>query len=158
MTTTQDGQQDQRGAATLGLLDALGRLVRTGRAVGHRHQAEHGLGGTPLGILATLAVAEARAGDLAARLQVAPSVVSRALVPLEEAGLVERMVDPDDARATRLRLTAAGRAHLAEARHELAGRLSPLLEDWDTDDVRTLARLMGRLETTLAGAGPRATS
>ena len=100
MTVTDERQQDQRTVATADLLDVLGRLVRTARATSHRHQAEYGLSGTPLGILKALAVADARAGDLAARLQIAPSVVSRAVVPLEQAGLVERTTDPDDARAT----------------------------------------------------------
>lgn len=150
MTVTHQ-QQEPRTAGTSDLLDVLGRLVRTARATSHRHQAEYGLSGTPLGILKTLAVAEARAGDLAARLQIAPSVVSRALVPLEQAGLVERTTDPDDARAARLGLTVAGRARLETARREFVDRLAPVLDDWDADDVATLTRLMDRLESTLSG-------
>ena len=152
MTTQQDSQRDERTAETAQLLDVLGRLIRTARAAGHRHQAEYGLSGTPLGILKALATAEARAGDLAVRLQVAPSVVSRALVPLEQAGLVEREHDPDDARASRLRLTEQGRLRLEQARRDFADRFTPLLADWPTDDVATLTRLMDRLEATLAGA------
>jgi len=151
MTVTDERQQDQRTVATADLLDVLGRLVRTARATSHRHQAEYGLSGTPLGILKALAVADARAGDLAARLQIAPSVVSRAVVPLEQAGLVERTTDPDDARATRLGLTAAGRQRLEAARREFADRLAPVLDDWDADDVAALTRLMDRLESTLSG-------
>ena len=150
MTATQDLQQDQRAAATVELLDVLGRLIRTARAAGHRDQAEYGLSGTPLGILKALAVADARAGDLAARLQIAPSVVSRALVPLEQAGLVERKTDPDDARAARLGLTAAGHERLETSRREFADRFTPVLDAWDAEEVVTLTRLMNRLESTLA--------
>jgi DNA-binding MarR family transcriptional regulator len=165
MTATQDRHQDERAAVTAGLLDALGRLLRTTRAVGHRHQDQYGISGTPLGILKALVGGDTRAGDLAARLQIAPSVVSRALVPLEQEGLVERTHDPDDARAARLGLTAAGRQRLAAARQEIAQRVTPVLDDWDTDDVVGLTRLLDRLESDLLtgldrsspARGPRAT-
>ncbi|GAA1431031.1 hypothetical protein GCM10009616_17160 [Microlunatus lacustris] len=150
MRLTQNPQHDQRTTATVDLLDVLGRLIRTARAASHRHQAEYGLSGTPLGILKTLAGADARAGDLAARLQIAPSVVSRALVPLEQAGLVERKTDPDDARAARLGLTDAGREQLETSRREFAERFTPVLDAWDAEDVVTLTRLMDHLEATLA--------
>jgi DNA-binding MarR family transcriptional regulator len=149
MSAQQDSEQDGRRLETARLLDALSRLIRTARAASHRQQAEFGLSGTPLGILTSLAVADARPGDLAARLQIAPSVVSRAVVPLEQSGLVERRTDPDDARATRLGLTDAGQRRLAEAREDFADRFSPLLADWDRRDVAELTRLMGRLESTL---------
>ena len=149
MTGQQDSQQDGREVETAQLLDALSRLIRTARAASHRHQADFRLSGTPLGILTSLAVADARPGDLAGRLQIAPSVVSRAVVPLEQGGLVERRTDPDDARATRLGLTEAGRSRLAEAREDFADRFDPLLADWDRRDVAELTRLMGRLESTL---------
>lgn len=149
MTATRDPQHDERTAGTAELLDVLGRLIRTARAAGHRHQAKYGLSGTPLGILKALSTAESRAGDLAGRLQIAPSVVSRALVPLEQAGLVERRHDPDDARAARLGLTDAGRDRLESARREFSDRFTPLLDTWDAADVATLTRLMDRLESTL---------
>src|SRR5919112_77435 len=109
MGQRQDGDSEQRSVEVTQLLDALSRLIRTSRAAGHRQQSEFGLSGTPLGILKALATGDARLGDLALRLQIAPSVVSRAVVPLEQSGLVERRTDPDDARATRLGLTEAGR-------------------------------------------------
>ena len=167
MSQRQDQQHDQRSLETIQLLDALTRLIRTSRAAGQRHQAEFGLSGTPLGILKVLATEDARPGDLAARLQIAPSVISRAVVPLEQAGLVERRTDPDDARAARLGLTPAGQRRLEEARRDFAERFAPLLEDWDRTDITELTRLMDRLEDTVCsgmglrspdGAGPRPTA
>lgn len=149
-------QQDRHSAvdSTVQLLDTLSRLIRTTRAAAT--QGEYGLGGTPLGILRVLAQGDARSSDLAAHLQIAPSVVSRALTPLEHAGLMERRSDPDDARATRLGLTAAGRRKLDDARRATAARLSPLLDDWDSADIASLTRLMDRLESTIAdGFAPR---
>src|SRR3954454_842913 len=138
MAARRDLAQDQRGQDTSQLLDALSHLIRTARAASHREPAEYGLSGTPLGILKTLASGDARPGDLAARLQIAPSVVSRAVVPLERAGLVERRTDPVDGRAARLGLTAAGRRRLDEARQEVAERLTPLLEGWETGGLPPL--------------------
>src|SRR5205823_3809530 len=100
---------DERREVTAELLDSLGRLIRTSKALRHHQNAEFGLTGTPFGILKTLAEGDARPGDLALHLQVAPSVVSRAVVPLEQSRLVERRTDPADARAWRLGLTDAGR-------------------------------------------------
>lgn len=144
MTATKD-----RRDATAELVDTLGRLIRTTRVTTHRHSAEYGLSGTPLGILKTLAEGDARPGDVALRLQIAPSVVSRAVVPLEQAELVERRLDPDDARAWRLGLTEAGRRRLRAARSQLVDRLAPMLADWDADDIATLTSLMDRLESTI---------
>ena len=142
-------EQDSRSADTGQLLDALARLIRTSRAVGHRHQSEYGLSGTPFGILKALEVGDVRSAELAARLQIAPSVVSRALAPLEQAGLVERRLDPEDARAIRLGLTPAGRRRLMGARADFAARFTPLLHDWESTDIATLTRLMDRLESTI---------
>jgi DNA-binding MarR family transcriptional regulator len=149
MSQRQDGNSEQRSVEVTQLLEALSRLIRTSRAASQRQQSEFGLSGTPLGILKTLAPGDARLGDLALRLQIAPSVVSRAVVPLEQSGLVERRTDPDDARASRLGLTPAGRRRLDEARQDFADRFAPLLDSWDRADIRTLARLMGELEETI---------
>src|SRR3954452_4284613 len=153
MAQRQDLAQDQRGQDTSQLLDALSHLIRTARAASHREPAEYGLSGTPLGILKTLASGDARPGDLAARLQIAPSVVSRAVVPLERAGLVARRTDPVAGRAARLGLPAAGRQRLEEARQDVADRFTPLLDDWDPADVRTLTPLLTRLRGDPRGGG-----
>jgi len=149
MSSQHGDPDDGRKLETGQLLEALSQLIRTARAASHRQQTEFGLSGTPLGILRALASGDARPGDLAGRLQIAPSVVSRAVVPLEQSGLVERHTDRDDARATRLGLTAAGRQRLDEARADFADRFAPLLDDWDGHDVATLTALMERLEATL---------
>lgn len=149
----QDRDSGLDSQQTVQLLDTLGRLIRTSRAAS---QGEYGIGGTPLGILKVLEMGDARSSDLAARLQVAPSVVSRALTPLGHAGLVERRPDPEDARAAQLGLTAAGQRKLDNARRAFAARLSPLLGDWASADIAELTRLMDRLESTIAdGFAPR---
>jgi DNA-binding MarR family transcriptional regulator len=117
--------------------------------VSHREQSAYGFSGTPFGILKALGAGDARPGDLAGSLQVAPSVVSRALVPLEHARLVERRVDPDDARAARVGLTATGVQRLAEAHEQLVARFADLLDSWDAADIEALAQLLRRLDATI---------
>ena len=139
----------ERHDATAELLDSLSNVIRTSRALSHRSRPSYGFSGTPLGILKVLGAGDARAGDLAGALQVAPSVVSRALVPLEQSQLVERRPDPHDARAARLGLTDAGRQRLAKVRDETVGRFAPMLDGWDCADIDALAHLLGRLEKTI---------
>jgi DNA-binding MarR family transcriptional regulator len=55
-----------------------------------------------------------RLGDLGRRLGISPSTLTRNLQRLEERGLLERLADPDDARASLARLTRAGRRAAAE--------------------------------------------
>ena len=61
-----------------------------------------------------------RMGDLGRRLGIAPSTLTRNLVRLEASGLVERETDAEDARSSRVRLSAAGKraARAVEAQEE----------------------------------------
>ena len=70
--------------------------------------------------------------ELARRVMISPSGLTRAIDGLVETGLVERQRDPDDARVVRARLTAKGRdrirrasrTHLRGIRQHFTGRLS----------------------------------
>ena len=73
-----------------------------------------------------------RLGDLGRRLGITPSTLTRNLTRLLEAGLVERETDAEDARASRVALTDAGRraaVQLAEQEadfgREILERLPP---------------------------------
>ena len=55
-----------------------------------------------------------RLGELGRRLGIAPSTLTRNLARLEAKGLIRRDGDPDDARAGRVALTAAGRTAARE--------------------------------------------
>ena len=85
-----------------------------------------------------------RVTDLAAQLGIDPPAVTRKAQQLERLGLVSRTRDVEDARATRLQLTAEGRGALQRfllARHEW---LSTLLVGWPATDCREFARLICR--------------
>ena len=134
---------------TVELLEAVGGLIRTARSFSHRQNEELGFSGTPYGILRLLAEGDRRPGDLAAELQIAPSVVSRALVPLERDGQIERRPDPADARSFRLALSPAGRAQLARRRELIEARVERLLDGWPEEDVATMTRLLRRLASSI---------
>jgi DNA-binding MarR family transcriptional regulator len=131
------------------LLSAVLVLVRTARAVGHRRTQALGPSGTPYAVLKTLASGDARAGDLATALGVSPSVISRALVPLEQAGLIERRHDADDARAWRLTLSDLGRQNLQEQHAEYVRLFTEALADWGDDELRDATKALTRLEQVI---------
>ena len=83
-------------------------------ALALRHQqvqgaGERGLSPTQGQIVATLADGALRPSALAERLALSAATVSESVGALVSKGLVRRHADPDDARATRLDLTASGR-------------------------------------------------
>lgn len=141
---------DTRPAADL--MSALSQLVRTTRALNQRHAAAHSATGTPISLLRALRDEDVRVSELAIRLSVAPSVVSRAIVPLENAGLVERHREPDDGRACKIGLTAAGRQRMTEIQSGYVERITELLSAWDETEVREAARLMRKLEAEMSQA------
>lgn len=105
----------------------------------------HGLGFTDLMLLRALdgpGGASMRRVDLARRLGLSASAVTRALLPLEKIGLVAREPDPRDARASRAVLTDTGRQRLREAEDTFGDRASSLLDRLSPEDVAELTRLL----------------
>lgn len=90
-----------------------------------------------------------RLSDLADRLGLAPSTVSRQLPPLEAAGLVARRTDPDDGRVSLLHLTDAGRDAAERITAYQASRIATLLRDWPQQDIAAFADLLDRFVTAL---------
>ncbi|MBV8373108.1 MAG: MarR family transcriptional regulator, partial [Candidatus Eremiobacteraeota bacterium] len=87
-------------------LSALLRLSKTAAAASRHLDADlgghHGLGFAELRLLRALAAApqrRLRPTDLAGELEVTPSGVTRAVLPLEKRGIVRRERDPGDARS-----------------------------------------------------------
>jgi DNA-binding MarR family transcriptional regulator len=68
---------------------------------------------------------------------------------LEEAGLVERVRDPQDGRASILSVTAEGRALLKRLRERKTAYLAKRLTALDAEDRRTLERAAELLEGML---------
>lgn len=85
------------------------------------------------------------------------STVSRRVTHLETHGLIERLPDPSDGRASTVRLTSEGRQALLDERRERTGLLARVLTDWPQSDLEDLDRLLTRLSTDLAADALSAT-
>jgi len=90
--------------------------------------------------------------ELARRLSVSPSTVTRTTAPLEKLGLLGRESNDRDARYAYVVLTKAGRRAVADAEATLA-RLSANVfsERWSASEVKSLAALLGWLTAGLPG-------
>src|SRR5215218_11348392 len=95
-----------------------------------------------------------RQGALAELVHADPSTVSRHVAALVERGLVQRVADETDGRASRLIVTPAGHAALESLRHERETHLERVTADWSADDLATFTTLFGRLLDGLASTLP----
>jgi DNA-binding MarR family transcriptional regulator len=122
---------------------AVGRLAR--------RLKDHAVGGLSLSQLSALATVErlgsARLGDLAAAERVSAPTMSRLVASLQEAGLLERASDPEDARATVLTLSRAGAQRLDEVRESRTALLADRLSRLSPDDLARLEAALPVLES-----------
>ena len=95
-----------------------------------------------------------RQGALADLVHADPSTVSRHVGALVEQGLVRRVADETDGRASRLVVTDAGHSALDGLRREREAHLARATAGWDTADLNTLTTLFGRLVDDLADTLP----
>jgi DNA-binding MarR family transcriptional regulator len=91
------------------------------------------------------AKAPLRVSELARCLGLDSSTVSRHVRHLEDGGYLVRTGDPDDRRASRVRLTGRGRAVLDQAVQARAAIVDAATADWPPVDRATLTTLMTRL-------------
>src|SRR5215207_129014 len=87
--------------------------------------------------------------ELAALERIKRPTATRILRHLEEAGLVERVRDPADGRASILTATAEGRSLLRRLRERKTAYLATRLDKLDAEDRRTLERAAELLEGML---------
>jgi len=91
--------------------------------------------------------------ELARRMHVSASTITRQLVPLEKRGIVSRQPDERDARLTYAVLTEAGQQLVADARKSLRSTSEQFFQDrWHASEIDTLAALLGRLTVNLPGS------
>lgn len=141
---------------SFGELEAeLTRLMRRARSLQQRTAAEVHPDLDSAGYAVLLAVRDlsassggARGGEVSEVLGLHKSTTSRNLTTLEELGLVERVPDPDDARARQVRLTKAGSEALQRVTTARRRNLRARLEEWDPADIAELARLLRQLNDT----------
>jgi DNA-binding MarR family transcriptional regulator len=143
-------------STSLGELEVeLTRLLRRARGAQQRTAADVHPDLDSAGYAVLVAVRElsaagggARGGEVSEVLGLHKSTTSRNLSTLEDLGLVERVADPDDARARQVRLTGAGAAALDRSFEGRRERLRSQLRSWESSDIAELARLLRRLNDT----------
>jgi DNA-binding MarR family transcriptional regulator len=90
--------------------------------------------------------------DLAERLEMSQSGITRMLAPMEKVGWVERGEDPRDGRVGYVVLRKSGRRLAREGARTLGTQASALFgEPWTDEELATLTRLLGRITANLRG-------
>ena len=104
--------------------------------------------------LARLDVAEPCMSDLAAALAVDASTASRLADQAAADGYLTRRPSSTDQRRTALEITDAGHDLIERANDVRRDLLAEVTADWATEDLDTLAELLGRLTRDLDGLEP----
>jgi DNA-binding MarR family transcriptional regulator len=150
----QLAQDVERDVAAQDVIEGVSSLVRAVRCIEHRQLwPDSGLRRADASVLKVLAKGgEQRGGEIAGKLGVDASVVSRQLSALESDGLVSRRPDPADARVSLVQLSDAGRARLEALYAEYAGRLRESLADWGDDEMAAAAAVLRRVASAVGQA------
>ncbi|WP_405557902.1 MarR family winged helix-turn-helix transcriptional regulator [Streptomyces sp. NBC_01171] len=100
-----------------------------------------------VGVLMTLHMADRplRIGEIADRMQVVGPHVTRQVQGLERRGLVHRVADPHDRRASLIEPTSEGTEAANRYAASLVGWFSEAIADWSDEERADLGRLLGRL-------------
>jgi DNA-binding MarR family transcriptional regulator len=95
-----------------------------------------------------------RAVDLADRIMVSTSHMTRVVDKVEALGLVKRTPDPDDRRANLVTLTADGSDVVATVAPHIAATLDRIIHDTlTTEEINILIELLSRIEQQARGSG-----
>ncbi|MCW2690573.1 MAG: hypothetical protein JWR37_5463 [Mycobacterium sp.] len=136
---------DAAAAPELRLLDALFRLNKSVLADARTHiAAAADLDLAEFLSLRSIELGVDTPGGLVQDLGLNPAVVSRALTKLYKAGLIERRIDPDDSRRSRVTLTHDGARTTAAIAARIRPGLAQRLGRLDPDRIQ---RLLESLET-----------
>jgi DNA-binding MarR family transcriptional regulator len=123
-------------------------ITRTARRL--RQEAGSDLGPSQTAALATIdRHGPLSPSEVAERERIKRPTATRIVRHLEAAGLVERIRDPEDGRASILSATAEGRAVLRRLRARKTAYLAKRLAGLDDEDRRTLERAAELLEGML---------
>jgi len=143
----------QTGPATTQATTAEDAVVRLMMAMGRRFRAR--LDGDTVdpaqaSLLYTLKVhGSMRLGDVAEAMKLDASTVSRHVQQLGDRGLIERELDPEDARARIIVLTTSGRAALKHTFDQRRAFVTEAMADWDDEQRERLRDDLVRLTDRL---------
>jgi DNA-binding MarR family transcriptional regulator len=130
----------------------IGLLMQAGRKLRTRHPEDQ-VDPSTFQLVRTLMCHRAmRVSDLAAKLELDASTVSRQIKQLEDKLIVERATDPADGRASLVRLTSFGEEHMQAAFRRRFLRIKTVLDPWSDTDKAQLKILLTRLAHDLRDA------
>ncbi|WP_371405351.1 MarR family transcriptional regulator [Kribbella sp. NBC_00662] len=140
-------------------LALLPRLAQLGTAMNRGRVAQQAMEATGLAldrpamtILLTLSMAEGplRVGEIADRMQVVGPHVTRQVQALEHRGLVQRVTDPNDRRASLIEPTRTGTEAANRYTSTITDWFREVVADWPTNDRTELNRLLTKLTNDIA--------
>jgi len=154
MTPSATAERDAAKEAVAGLgADLLAVVARLNRYATQRIQMQ--LPAAQARLLSTIdAHGEARICDLAAVDHCSQPTMTTQVRRLEDAGLVARTVDPGDARAVRIKITAEGNETLNRVRADRASAIEPQLAELNATDRQTLVDAVTVLRRLLDDSAP----
>lgn len=132
-------------ADELGLVDSLVQSSFLVQGILRRIAARHDLSVVQMRLLGILRDREPGILVLARHLELDKSSVTGLVDRAERRGLVERVADPDDGRAVRVRLTKEGRALAARGTEEVGDELLAATADLTGPQRRRLSSLLSRI-------------
>ena len=123
------------------------RLASHGmRTMMDRWLERHDLSEGRLGVLWLLRFSESMTlGDLAESLNVSPRNITGLVDHLELDKLVERIPDPEDRRATRVRLSPAAKQKLSEIKEEMGNHRTGVVAGFTPEELKQLRHLLLKL-------------
>ena len=109
-----------------------------------------------LDLLQIIAAGEGmRPSDIAGQRSVHPSLVTRQLRELEDAGYVQFAGDPVDGRSWLVALTPAGREETRRLQKVGLDRFATFVAEWEPAEVRQLSTLLAKLTSSMADVASR---
>src|SRR5215218_804680 len=134
-----------RLAQVRSLSEQLPRFLRLIHAIKSQHAGDSRERAALVLLFPLVRLGPLRQSALAELVHADPSTVSRHVAALVEQGLVRRVADESDGRASRLHVTDAGHAALEALGREREHHLSQVTAAWDAQDLAVLTTLLGRL-------------
>jgi DNA-binding MarR family transcriptional regulator len=136
------------------LSEQMPRFMRLLHALKTQHAAEERDRAALVLLFPLVRLGSLRQGALADLVHADPSTISRHVAVLVEKGLVRRVADESDGRASLLVVTDEGLRTLESLRSEREAYLRGITADWSEDDLAMFTELFGRLLDDLAASLP----
>ncbi|MCW2635088.1 MAG: transcriptional regulator, MarR family [Blastococcus sp.] len=158
MTPSAPAPADQAGrlAEVRSLSEQLPRFMRLVHAIKSQQASESRDRAALVLLYPLVRLGPLRQSALADLVHADPSTVSRHVAALVEQGLVTRVADESDGRASRLVVTDAGHTALEALRSEREAGLARVTAGWSDSDLATFTTLFGRLLDDISASLPGA--